>query len=175
MARRSWTTAGEGAAVDVDEQSLRDELNARADEGERVESDDERADVFGRPASSRPRKRRRDAGIARSVRVARPDVPAEPVTVAPWVSDVIHEALSVLVVAGSRLAGMEPDRAILLRLTPAEKEMLREPTTSVLAKYAGAVGPYQEELALALALLAVYASKIEALRAAPAVPPGTVQ
>jgi hypothetical protein len=97
----------------------------------------------------------------------------ERVPVDGWVADVLYEALGTLLVLGARWTGAEPDRALLMRFTKDEKDSLRQPTIAVLEKYAGHVGPYQEEIALGMALTAVLISKAEALRA-PSVDYGTI-
>jgi hypothetical protein len=81
----------------------------------------------------------------------------------------VYDTLSNFMIGLARRSGYTDDQAGVLRFTDDEKTQLGPPTAAVLNKYAGALGKYQEELTLAVAVTLVISGKVSLLRKAASV------
>jgi hypothetical protein len=82
----------------------------------------------------------------------------------PAVVNVLYLGIGSILVGVARAAGYPDDQAAGLQFTPSEVKNLEGPTAKVLAKYASALGKYEDEIMLGFVLTSVVGSKVAALK-----------
>lgn len=82
----------------------------------------------------------------------------------PAVVGMLYGSIGSLMVGIARAKGFTAEQANVLIFTAEEKAALQEPTARVLAKYAGSMGKYQDEIMLTVTLGMVLTGKLSALR-----------
>jgi hypothetical protein len=82
----------------------------------------------------------------------------------PAIVGMLYGSLGSLMVSVARSKGYTAEQANVLIFTPEEKAALVDPTSKVLAKYSGALGKWQDEIALTVMLGMVLTGKLSALR-----------
>ncbi|HJR08444.1 MAG TPA: hypothetical protein VJ842_14375 [Pyrinomonadaceae bacterium] len=94
-----------------------------------------------------------------------------PASFHPVVVHALYDMLGQLIVIAAKARGASEPALAVLAFTADEKARLTEPTQRVLAKYAGSLLRYEDELALAFTLLAIAQAKIAAFHHAATVAP----